>query len=423
MICSRVSSSVTHRSVPLAASSSHRGSGSGNGRPKTSPKYLASQVAECLTKPRRLVPVAVMGRRMSYSESPSSFQTSASRIQRRSSWRYPFANSSIMRHEPAMRPFAGSTLDRAYHRRGRGRQPHSSEEKPMRLAPARRGSGQSSDVAELVRLHHRRRGWAWVAIGGVIGLVVYAGIGANPFGNLTGTAETFSVIPVLVLLALVLAGLVVVIVDTLRIRRADAAVRVSAKGSVSHYPLYAHAHRYPPRHHGSWVFAILLLVAMTGIAVFILPAEVNSWAYVAGAENQDTFNPGSYSQACNDMPRGGGCHTVTEGYLSKTGANVTWGSQVPLGQPFSIRDPLWAWGSGRNLTSSDGTAIETIIAGLFFDGITLLLLYVVVVLVRHTSSTPSQRMPVPAGTDPGGVRWTDHPVRGHHGSGVRRPAR
>jgi hypothetical protein len=53
------------------------------------------------------------------------------------------------------------------------------------------------------------------------------------------------------LLVLVLAGLVVVIVDTSRIHRADAAVRVSAKGSVSHYPLYAHAHRYPPRrtHH------------------------------------------------------------------------------------------------------------------------------------------------------------------------------
>ena len=207
----------------------------------------------------------------------------------------------------------------------------------MRLAPARRGTGESSGVAKLVRLHHRRRGWAWVAIGGVIGLAVYTGIGANPFGNLTGTAETLTVIPVLVLLALVLAGLVVVIVDTLRIRRADAAARVSAKGSVSHYPLYAHAHRYPPRHHGSWVFAILLLVAMTGITVGILPAEVNSWAYVVGAGNQDTFNPVSYGQAC--VPRGG-CHTVTEGYLSKSGADVTWGSQVPLGQPFSVRDPL-----------------------------------------------------------------------------------
>jgi Mn2+/Fe2+ NRAMP family transporter len=161
----------------------------------------------------------------------------------------------------------------------------------MPQAPARRATSESSDVANLVRLHHRRRGWAWVAIGSVIGLVVYAGIGVNLSGNLTGTAGTLSVIPVFALLALVLTGLVVIIVDTARIHRADPAARVSAKDSVSHYPLYAHAHRYPPRHHGSRVFAIFMLVAMTGITVAILPAEVNSWAYVAGAENQDTFTP------------------------------------------------------------------------------------------------------------------------------------
>ena len=293
----------------------------------------------------------------------------------------------------------------------------------MPQAPARRDTGESSDVAKLVRLHHRRRGWTWVAIGSVIGLAVYLGIGVNPFENLTGTAETLSVIPVFVLLGLVLVGLVVVIVDTSRIHGADAGVQVSAKGSVSHHPLYAHAHRYPPRHHGSWVFAIVMLVAMTGFTVFLLPAQVNSWAYVVGAGNQDTFNPASYSQACNEMPRGGGCHMVTEGYLSKSGADVTWGSQVPLGQPFSVRDSLWAWGSGRNLTSGDGPAIETIVAGLFFDGATLLLLYILVVIVRDTSSRPSQRMPVPASTAPGAVRQAHPSGRGHHGSGVRHPAR
>jgi hypothetical protein len=292
----------------------------------------------------------------------------------------------------------------------------------MPQAPGRRDTSESSDVANLVRLHHRRRGWAWVAIGSVIGLAVYTGIGVNLFENLTGTAETLGVIPVFVLLALVLAGLVVVIVDTSRIHRADAAVRVSAKGSVSHYPLYAHAHRYPPRHRGSWVFVIVMLVAMTGIAVVLLPADVNSWAYVVGAENQDTFNPVSYGPACITVPRRG-CHTVTEGSLSRSGADVTWGSQVPLGQPFSVRDPLWNWGTGRNLISGDGSAIGTIVAGLFFDGVALLLLYILVVIVRDTPSKGSQRVPAPAGADPGGVRRTHHPDRGHHGSGVRRPAR
>jgi hypothetical protein len=294
----------------------------------------------------------------------------------------------------------------------------------MPQAPARRAISKSSDVARLVRLHHRRRGWAWVATGSVIGLAMYAGIGVNLFGNLTGTTETLGVIPVFVLLALVLAGLAVVIVDTARLHRADPAIRASAKGSVSHHPLYAHAHTYPPRHHGSWVFVMVMLVAMAGIAAALLPAQVNSWAYVAGAEHQDTFNPVAYGQACSKVSRGGGgCHQVTEGYLSASGAHVDWGSPVPLGQPFSVRDPLWAWGTGRNLTSGDGSAIPTIIAGLFFDGVTLLLLYAVVVMVRHTSSRPSRRMPVPAGAAPSGVRGTQYSGRGHHGSGVRRPAR
>jgi hypothetical protein len=293
----------------------------------------------------------------------------------------------------------------------------------MPQAPARRATSESSDVANLVRLHHRRRGWAWVAMGSAIGLVVYVGIGVNLFENLTGTAGTLGVIPVFVLLALVLVGLVVAIVDTSRIHRADAGVRMSAKGSVSHYPLYAQAHRYPPRHHGSWVFVIFMLVAMTGITVAILPAEVNSWAYALGAGNQDTFNPVSYGQACTNLARGGGCRTVTEGYLSKSGADVTWGSQVPLGQPFSVRDPIWAWGDGRNLISGDGSAIPTIVAGLFFDGVALLLLYVLVVVVRDPSPEPSQRRSVPAGAGPGGVRPTHHPNSGPHGSGARRRAR
>ncbi len=262
-----------------------------------------------------------------------------------------------------------------------------------------------------------------MATGSVTGLVVYVGIDAHLFTSLTGTAETLSVIPVFVLLALALAGLVVVIVDTSRIHRADAAVRVSAKGSVSHHPLYAHAYRYPPRHHGSWVFVLFMLVAMTGITVFLLPSLVNSWAYVAGAEHQDTFNPVSYAQACNGVGRHGSCHIVTEGYLSKSGADVIWGSQLPLGQPFSVRDPLWAWGSGRTLTDGDGSAIPTIIAGLFFGGVTLLLLYVLVVIVRSTSARRSQRVSAPARADPGEVRRPHHPDRGHHGSGVRRPAR
>jgi len=92
---------------------------------------------------------------------------------------------------------------------------------------------------------------------------------------------------------------------------------------------------------------------------------------------------------------------VTEGDLSESGADVTWGGAVPLSQPFSVRDPLWAWGGGRNLTSGDGSAIVNIVAGLFFDGVPLLLLYALIVLARDTQSRRSQRVSVPAGANPG----------------------
>ena len=182
----------------------------------------------------------------------------------------------------------------------------------------------AADVVRLVRLHHRRRGWAWVATGSVIGLAVYAGIDVSLLESLTGTAGTLSVIPVLVLVALVLIGLVVVIVDTSRLHRADAADRVNGKGNVAHYPIYAHAYRWPPRHPGSWVAALLMLLAMTCIAAYMVPQEVNAWAYAVGAEHQDTFNPVSYSQSCTAQ-RFVHCSTMTVGYLSRTGAHAYWG--------------------------------------------------------------------------------------------------
>jgi hypothetical protein len=292
----------------------------------------------------------------------------------------------------------------------------------MSQAPALRDTSESSIVAKLVTLHHRRHGWAWVAVASLIGLAVYAGIDVNLFRHLTGAAATLSVVPVFALLALFLVGLVDVIVDTSRLHRADAAVRASAKSSVSHYPWYAHAHSWPPRHPGSWVACLFLLVAMTSITAYILPAEVNAWAYVVGAENQDTFNPVSYSQACGGVTtRTMHCNTVTVGYLTDSGADVTWDSQVPLHQPFSARDPLWAWGTGRGLIDDDGSAIGTIAGGLFFDAVALLLLYVVVVvMLGSTSPRRSQPASAAAAADAGGPASAHHPNRGHHSDGSRR---
>ncbi len=77
VIWSRDSLVVAHMSE--LGSSSDQGSGSSNGLPKVSPRYPDSTEATCLTSPSRLVPVGVIGRRMSYSPSPSSFHSRASR--------------------------------------------------------------------------------------------------------------------------------------------------------------------------------------------------------------------------------------------------------------------------------------------------------------------------------------------------------
>jgi hypothetical protein len=291
----------------------------------------------------------------------------------------------------------------------------------MPQAPVLRDSSESSSVDRLVRLHHRRHGWAWVAVASLIGLAAYAGIDVNLFRHLTGAAAALGVVPVFALVALFLIGLADVIVDTSRLHRADATARASAKSNVSHYPWYAHAHSWPPRHPGSWVACLFLLVAMTSITAYILPAEVNAWAYVVGAENQDTFNPVSYSQACGGVTtRTMHCNTVTVGYLSSSGAEVTWDSQVPLHQPFSARDPLWAWGTGRGLIDDDGSAIATIAGGLFFDAVALLLLYVVVVLLGSTSPRRRQQVSAAAAGDAGGPPPAHHPNRDHHSDGSRR---
>src|SRR4051794_9288690 len=81
-----------------ASSVYHQGGGSSskNGRPNVSPKYPSSTLATCLTSPNRFVPVGVSGRRMSYSESPSSFHNRASRASCRYRRRSAFGFGSIM---------------------------------------------------------------------------------------------------------------------------------------------------------------------------------------------------------------------------------------------------------------------------------------------------------------------------------------
>jgi hypothetical protein len=253
------------------------------------------------------------------------------------------------------------------------------------LSPSQRDSTQGSEsdsqVRSTVRLLHRRRGWAWTAAGSLIGFVVYVAVGVRFFQNVTGTLAAVTVAVFFVLLALGVVGLIVVAVDTVRLHRADAAIRRSALSSASHHPLPAHAYRYPPRHRISWLFGWFMLALWMFLAVVFLPSLVNSVAYLAGASHKATFVPVSYGQACSR----GGCSTVTEGYLAASGTHATWDSVVPLGRPFTVRAPVWAWGVGHNLINGTGSAIGILIGSLLIDGVAVLVLIAAVKVVQHVT--------------------------------------
>ena len=224
-------------------------------------------------------------------------------------------------------------------------------------------------VAATVRLLHRRRGWIWATVISVVAWVLVCGLLGSLDPNASGPGEAVAAIFVLLLTVVAIVGLVASVVDTVKLRRRGVNVRQQARQRTAHYPARAHAYSYPPRHRVSWVFGWILMLILLGIGVAALPGLVDGIAYVAGAENTATFLPTAYSQDCGRS----GCTTVTEGVLGN-GASATWPNQVPLGQSFTVAQPMMNWGFGSNLIDGDGTAAGTIFAGVLFDGFSVLVL-------------------------------------------------
>jgi hypothetical protein len=210
---------------------------------------------------------------------------------------------------------------------------------------------------------------AWLVVAGLMGALAPNGGGA---GVAVGT------IFVLLLTVVAVVGLVASVVDTVRLHRLDPGLRQRARQRTAHYPATAHAYSYPPRHRFTWIFSWVMLLILLGIGVASLPSLVDGVAYLAGAENSSVFLPLSYSQDCGRS----GCNTVTDGVMG-SGANATWPSQVPLGQAFPVREPLWNWGFGSQLIDGDGTAIAFIFLGVLFVGFSVLVLVHLVKLMRR----------------------------------------
>jgi hypothetical protein len=243
-------------------------------------------------------------------------------------------------------------------------------------SPGSASTDADPEVAAVVRLLHRRRGWIWATVISVVAWLTVAGLLGSLAPNATGAGVGVAAVFVLLLTVVAIVGLVASVVDTVRLHRCDAGVRQRAAPRAAHYPARAHAYSYPPRHRFSWVFGWIVMLILLGIGVPALPGLVNGVAYLAGAESGSTFLPVSYGQDCGRS----GCSTVTNGVLAN-GASVTWPGQAPLGLAFPVREPLWDWGFGSELIDGDGTAIVYIIAGVLLDGLSVLVLVHLVKLV------------------------------------------
>lgn len=245
-------------------------------------------------------------------------------------------------------------------------------------------------------------------IGGVVAWLVAAGL----LGSLTnngsgGVAARVATIFVLLLTALVVIALIAAIVDTVKLHRREPAVRSRAVALTTHHPVRSHAYRYPPKHRFSWVFGWIMLLILLGLGVAALPGLVDGIAYLTGGESSVTFVPVSAGQDCGRY----GCSPVTNGYLQTPGdPQVTWPGAAPTGVPFQVRQPLMKWGFGSQLIEDKAGAIGSIFAGLFFDGVSVLVLFFGYRLGRnwwrHRQAAAGGRLAGSGAAGSGGMRLT-----------------
>jgi len=252
----------------------------------------------------------------------------------------------------------------------------------MPLPATDRRTGSNPDVSATVRLLHRRRGWAWTCVASLVAVVVYAVIGSHLFPDPTGALAVISGLVLLALLALAAAGLIVAVVDTVRLHGQHVANQAQARAGTSHHPVLAHGYRYPPRHKVSGWFGRIVLAFWLVLSLAFLPNQVNAVAYLTHLGPAATFFPASYGQDCGRY----GCSTITNGTLLATGSSTkvpaTWSGQVPLYVPFTVRAPVWNWGKAQ-IVSGGGDAAGTIAVGLLFDFGAVIALIALVTMVRH----------------------------------------
>jgi hypothetical protein len=252
-------------------------------------------------------------------------------------------------------------------------------------------------VAAAVRLLHHRRIWGWILAGSVTGLA--AGIAARIVAS-TGAPAVVSSYTLAAFIVLGVIALIVVIVQTSRWWfRTEPAVRAQVLVQATRPSVPAHALSMSG-HVISRMFLWLLIAAWMTFAVLLVPAVVNSVAYLAHVGPTATFVPQSYSRECGR----GGCYFVTDGnLLTRPPVSVTWPDDVPLDSRFPVRRPVWGiLGYSRDLLNGPDAGF-TIGAGLVVDGIAGLILVGLVKEARRKRRARQQtpHAQAPAGADGG----------------------
>lgn len=239
-----------------------------------------------------------------------------------------------------------------------------------------------------MRLLHRRRGWARVALTSFLAFLLAYGAYANAQSQ-GAPAPSWFVDMIIALGALAIAGIVAAVADTALLRRRPPAVRAQAAPLAAHHPSRPHAHHYPPRHLVTWALRWAGMLVILVVAVVSVPAVVDGTAYLAGAGTTVTFDPISYQTNCDRYS----CQTITDGILETGGAgiNASWQNVVPLGRPFQVREPVWRWGLGLALIDSDKTAIIAVVVSLLIEGFAILVLVKLVKLARNWRRHRQQR--------------------------------
>ena len=241
-------------------------------------------------------------------------------------------------------------------------------------------------LASAVRLLHRRHGWSvtafWAGIAFALSYGAYLNA-VNETGTDSGSGPFIMRVIIIATGALTLVSLLIIAVESQRLRRLPAELRTAAAGAAKHHPVRAHAHRYPPRHHLSWAVGWVGMVLIVFVAVVCFPGVVDGAGYLAGAGKSATFTGQSYDQTCGNFR--GGCQTVTDGVLTRNGvsAAATWPDQVPLGRPFAVREPVWSWGVGGSLIDSDGVAVGAILVSLLLDAAAVLVVVLFARMIRN----------------------------------------